>query len=141
MARTFGPEIIISHRQPVAATPFGGIHGQVGVTQHGRPIGGYTIGAVGQPNTGPDHHGIASHHKRSAHIRYELFTNHYRVFHGGSTENYHELVSAEAEHVGMAHHRLEPTGHLDEHIIASIVAPGIVDHLEPIQITQQYAYR
>ena len=53
-------------------------------------------------------------------------------------EQGHELVPAEAgEGVGAPQAGAEPLGHLDEELVADLVAQTVVDHLEAVEIDEQ----
>jgi hypothetical protein len=54
----------------------------------------------------------------------------------------HELVAAHpCGHVAVVGEGLEPLGHLDQHLVAALVAEGVVDLLEPVEVHEQQRRR
>ena len=143
-----GAQDVVEHLHAVLAAPLGPVHRDVGVAQdvlRGPPRHGERHADAGRDDvTG------ALVDDRAGHLVADPPREHLRdgvgpVRHTAGLpvgapgfQDDDELVAADPGHgVGPAQHAPQAAGDLDEHGVARAVAVGVVDPLEPVEITEQ----
>jgi hypothetical protein len=115
------------------------VHRDVGRAQHAALVAA-VLGGEGQPDAGLDAQGHALDDERLVQLDQAALGE--RVRAGGAVdvgEQHGELVAAEPGHgVGGSHDRLESRRDLAEHEVAVVVAEGVVDLLEPVEVEEQH---
>ena len=115
----------------------GGVHGQVGLAQ--QVVGlGVAIGRDGGADAGPHHHLPALELERRAKRLEDPLGGAARPVLPRLLEQDRELVATEAGgRVLRAHHRPQSLGHRDQELVAGVVAEGVVDGLEVVEVGEE----
>ena len=134
----------VEQRQPVAAVLLGPVQrGVGGLHQLGRP--GADVRPLHHAGAGRDHDAVAAEPDRPAHrgqrrLRAAAQLGAERVLVAGVLDEHHELVAAHPGHQVPADLGREPVGDGLQQLVADVVAEGVVDRLEPVQVEVAHAH-
>jgi hypothetical protein len=108
-----------------------------------RGVASVTRGGAGDTDAGGDEHltgaGGDGHRERLENTFGERFRLTHDVL---PVEQNEELVTAQTgHHLGRAVGGHQPSGHGDEHLVAHLVAQGVVDGLEPVEVEHEQGDR
>jgi hypothetical protein len=116
---------------------FGAVHGHVGVLEQLRRVGA-VLGIHRDPDAGVQVEGDPADAEGLLQRHAQLVGHRAGSLGGGAREQDGELVPAEpGDGIGFPQRPGEPLADLDEELIAMVVAEGVVDVLEPVQVQEQ----
>ena len=121
----------------VSASELRGVHCDVGAAQEFIGVERIVV-VVGYADRRAHEHFMAIDRERCSQRVKEPLRQRVRVSAGGFVEDDRELVTAETcDGVTVSDTESKTVGYLDKKSISLVVAKGVVDHLEPVEIAEQ----
>ena len=125
----------VKNAQHVFAGQLGAVHGLVGMAQQG--VGALVIQRKQRhPGAGREAGRIRKQGERHGNLA-EQAQDRVAAFVGVAQahQQHYKFVTAQARHgIATAQHRAHAPGHFDQHAVAGLVAPDVVDGLEAVQV-------
>jgi hypothetical protein len=133
-----GPEVGAEDVHPVPPRRLGRVHGEVGVADQ---VGGAQVAVprrAGDADAGTDADDVAAELEGPLEGGPQPFGQRLGLGRRAAARQDDELVATEpADGVALADRRGQPGGHLAEQVVAGVVAQGVVDLLEPVDVEEQ----